>query len=252
MEDDRHEFPDEHESPAPVRLPGEPPVPSEPHASHHHEPREVVDEPVDVFGAEEATTALVERLEAVSPSSPPGHRSLSPPYSPERDRVDGPARAPATLVVFGAFGPPSSRPLGHLLTSLRERHVSTLAIAWRHYPDPSAHPHAATLALAAEAAATLYRFWPLAHELLRLHHDDPRDLHGAFLRAGVDPRRALDAMRAGTGIDRMVDPERARQRGAVLTDPLRQRRPLPRRARARRGGGRAALSRPCGARQLTL
>lgn len=205
MEEDRHEFPDEHESPAPIRLPGEPQVPSEPHASHHHERREVVDEPVDVFGAEEATAALVERLEALTPSSSRGHRLLSPPYSPERDRVDGPGRAPATVVVFGAFGTPSSRPLGHLLASLRERHVSTLAIAWRHYPDPLAHPHAATLALAAEAAATLYRFWPLAHELLRLHHDDPRDLHGAFLRTGVDPRRALDAMRAGTGIDRIVD-----------------------------------------------
>jgi hypothetical protein len=205
MEEDRHEFPDEHESPAPVRLHGEPQVPSEPHASHHHEPREVVDEPVDVFGAEEATTALVERLEAVSPSSPPAHRLLSPPYSPDRDRIDGPARAQSTLVVFGAFGTPSSRPLGDLLASLRERHFSTLGIAWRHYPDPAAHPHAATLALAAEAAATLYRFWPFAHELLRLHHDEPHDLHGAFLRAGVDPRRALDAMRAGTGIDRIVD-----------------------------------------------
>jgi len=221
MEEDGHEFPDEYESPAPVHLPGGRAVPSEPRASHHREPPEVVDEPVDVFGAEEATTALVERLAAVSPSSPPGHRLVSPPYSPERDRVDGPARAPATLVVFGAFGTPSSRPLGQLLASLRERHFSTLGIAWRHYPDPSAHPHAATLALAAEAAATLYRFWPLTHELLRLHHDDPRDLHGAFLRAGVDPRRALDAMRAGTGIDRIVDDvESARVSGVPFSPTL--------------------------------
>jgi hypothetical protein len=73
MEEDGHEFPDEYESPAPVHLPGGRAVPSEPCASHHREPPEVV----DVFGAEEATTALVERLEAVSPSSPPGHRSCS-------------------------------------------------------------------------------------------------------------------------------------------------------------------------------
>jgi hypothetical protein len=99
VEEDGHEFPDEYESPAPVHLPGGRAVPSDPRASHHREPPEVVDEPVDVFGAEEPTTALVERLEAVSPSSPPGHRLLSPPYSPERDRVDGRARPPATLGV---------------------------------------------------------------------------------------------------------------------------------------------------------
>ena len=55
MEEDGHEFPDEYESPAPAHLPGGRAVPSEPRASHHREPPEVVDEPVDVFGAEEAT-----------------------------------------------------------------------------------------------------------------------------------------------------------------------------------------------------
>jgi len=37
MDEDQHEFPDRRETPRPVRLPGEPPLPREPHERHHHE-----------------------------------------------------------------------------------------------------------------------------------------------------------------------------------------------------------------------
>jgi hypothetical protein len=223
MDEDEHEFPDERESPRPVRLPGEPPLPREPHERHHHESPDVVDEAVDFFGAEAAAAQLVERLDQVSPAAgqlaADGRRLLSPPFVADRDRIDGSAWAQSTLVVFGAFGTPSSRPLGDLLTSLRERHVSTVRVAWRHYPDPAAHPRAAILALAAEAGASLHRFWPIAHELLRLRHDDPRDLHTALLRAGLDPRRTLEAMHAGTGVDRIVDDVASARASGVMFSP---------------------------------
>jgi Thioredoxin len=223
MDEDQHEFPDERESPRPVRLPGEPPLPREPHELHHREHPDVVDEAVDVFGAEAAAEQLVERLDQVPPGAaglaPDGRQLLSPPFAPDRDRIDGFPEAPATLVVFGAFGTPSSRPLGQLLTSLREDHVSTVRVAWRHYPDPAAHPRAAILALAAEAGASLYRFWPITYELLRQRHDDPRDLRTALLHAGIDPRRALDAMRAGTGIDRIVDDVTSARSSGVTFSP---------------------------------
>ena len=209
MDADRHEFPDRHEAPQPVQLPGEPAVPREPHEPHRHETPDVVDEDVDLYGAEDAAAQLVERLDRLEPGAAEraadGRRLLAPPFSTERDRVDGLPSAPSTLVVFGAFGTPWSRPLGELLTSLRQRHATTVRVAWRHYPDPTAHPRAAVLALAAEAGASLHAFWPIAHELLRLRHDDPRDVHSALLHAGVDPRRALDTMRAGTGADRIVE-----------------------------------------------
>jgi hypothetical protein len=223
MDEDRHEFPDERESPRPVRLPGEPPLPREPHERHHHESPDVVDEAVDLFGAEAAAAQLVERLDQVAPGAAKraedGRLLLSPPFAPDRDRIDGYARAQSTLVVFGAFGTPSSRALGDLLTSVRQDHESTLRLAWRHYPDPAAHPRAAILALAAEAGASLHRFWPIARELLRLRHDDPRDLRSALLHAGIDPRRALDAMRAGTGIDRIVDDVASARASGVTFSP---------------------------------
>jgi predicted DsbA family dithiol-disulfide isomerase len=126
---------------------------------------------------------------------------LTPPLLTTRDRFDGPVTAPATLLVFAAHATPESRPLSAVLERAREQHL----VAWRHYPDPAAHPSALTFALAAEAAAERGKFWALTRELLRLHHFDAEDLHGAMLRAGLDPERTLDAIQAGVGAERIAE-----------------------------------------------
>jgi protein-disulfide isomerase len=105
--------------------------------------------------------------------------------------------------------------LGEVLAHVRERH----RVAWRHYPDPVAHPRAAVLALAAEAAAVGGRFWGLTRELLRMRHDDPADLHAALQRAGLDPERTLATMRAGTGTERIVDDVANALASGVIASP---------------------------------
>jgi hypothetical protein len=163
----------------------------------------------DIFGAEAAAARVAARLQRVHPAAArladDGRPLLSPPFSPTRDRFEGPASGDAQLVVFGAHGTPPAPALGRVLTAVREHHPSTVTVAWRHYPDPAAHPRAVLLALAVEAAAERGHFWALTRELLALHHDDPRDLHAAMLRAGVDPERAGETMRAETGADRIAD-----------------------------------------------
>jgi protein-disulfide isomerase len=169
----------------------------------------VVDDDFDLYGAEDAAAALVERLRGVQPAAvvraEDGEPLLSPAFDAARDRIDGRVGAPTSLVVFGAFGTPASHGLGRLLDDVREHFVTSVDVAWRHYPDPDAHPRAAVLALAVEASAAIHTFWSLAHELLRLRHNDPVDLHTAMQRARLDPARALGAMRAGTGTDRIVE-----------------------------------------------
>ena len=195
------------EFPPPIRLFGEPELPREPYGTQR--PDNPPPDDYDRFGPEAAAARLTERLRQVQPAAvrlgDDGRAVLSPPFSLARDHVAGPVSAAATLVVFGAFGTPASRGLGRLIERARKRHPATLRVAWRHYPDPGAHPHAVMLALAAEAAAARGHFWALTRELLQLRHDDPIDLHAALLRAGLDPERTLDAMRAGTGADRIVD-----------------------------------------------
>ena len=212
------------ELPRPVRLPGEPPLPEEPYESTTgHEPPAVVDDDVDLYGAEGAAATLTERIEHVPVGDArvgaSGRPLLSPPFDPARDHVDGALSPRATVVVFGAYGTPSSRPLATVLSRVRELHPSSLAVAWRHYPDPVAHPRAAVLALAAEAAAANGRFWALTRELLHMRHHDPSDLRAAMVRVGLDPARALAAMRAGSGADRIVDDVASAQASGVTFSP---------------------------------
>jgi Thioredoxin len=184
---------------------------------------DVVDEDFDLFGAEDAVSALTDRLKDVQPAaalrSDDGQPLLSPAFDPARDRIDGRAGAARSLVVFGAFGTPTSHALGQLLDDVRERFGTTLDVAWRHYPDPVAHPRAAVLALACEASAAIHTFWSLAHELLRLRHNDPIDLRTAMERARLDPKRALAAMRGGTGSDRIVEDVASALASGVMYTP---------------------------------
>jgi len=211
--------------PRPIRLPGQPERPREVPEGPRHVLPTIVDEPIDAYGAEAAAAALTERLADVRSSSlrvaHDGLDLLTPPFRAGRDRVDGLRWARSTLVVFGAHGTPSSRLVGRVLAAIRSRDPVTVAIAWRHYPNPVAHPRAAVLALAAEAAAAQGRFWPMTRELLSARHHEPDDLFAAMVRAGLDPARTLDAMRAGTGADRIAaDTASALSSGVVFTPAL--------------------------------
>ncbi len=184
-----------------------------------------IDGALDALGAEEAVLALADRIRALGPSparfAVDGQALLTPPLSGTRDHIDGPEWATSSLVVFGAFGTPAAPRLGHMLEQLRRMHPAALCVAWRHFPDPDAHPSATGLALAAEAAATEGRFWPMTRALLELRHDDPRDLHAAARRAGVDFDRLLALMRAGAGADRVLrDVESAFASGVAVLPAL--------------------------------
>jgi hypothetical protein len=212
------------EFPLPIRLPGEPAPPREPHELRHglHVPA-VVDEDADAFGAEEGAAALATRLAKVEPGpariAEDGRPLLSPPASSTRDRIDGRVAGGVILVVFGAYGTPSSRSLGDLLARVRRGHAGTVGVVWRHYPDPAAHPRAAMLALAGEAAATRGRFWTLTRELLHMRHHDPPDLDGALARSFLEPDAMRTAMRAGTGADRIAADVASALASGVLYSP---------------------------------
>jgi len=212
------------EYPPPIRLPGEAPARREPYATRHGgEVPGVVDDDTDRFGAEVAAARLAERLARIEPRPArvldDGSVLLTPPLAPGRDRIEGPATGAAAVVVFGAHATPSSRSLGTVIDAIRRQHPATVAVAWRHYPDPAAHPRAAVLALAVEAAAHAGRFWTLTRELLRLRHHDPGDLHGAMVRSSLDPDRAFEAMRRGVGADRIADDVASALSSAVTFAP---------------------------------
>jgi hypothetical protein len=213
----------EPENPRPVRLLGQLQVPAEPPFESERPTPAVVDADTDRFGAEAAVARLDARILALEPHRAvrfeDGRAVLAPTFAPARDRTDGYTTGVATLVVFGAFATPWSRPLGAVLAHVRDRHKTTVRVVWRHYPDPAAHHNATTFALAAEAAALRGRFWVLTRKLLALKHHDPKDLHHAMVRAGLDPARTIDEMRAPSVGDRIVEDVQSAQASGVTYSP---------------------------------
>jgi protein-disulfide isomerase len=211
------------EHPAPIPPLGASRPPAEPYALHRPpRPPAVVDLGDDLFGAEPAAARLAEQLADVHGApvrvDGDGVRLLSPAFEPGHDRVDGIPTARVMVVAFGAHASPWSRTLGSVLQRVRDDHP-TVAVAWRHYPDPVAHPRAGLFALAAEAAAAGGHFWALTRVLLSLRHHDAEDLHAAVVRAGLDPHATLAAMRAGAGSDRIVQDVTSARASAVIAAP---------------------------------
>jgi hypothetical protein len=180
------------------------------------------DELVDSFGADDAAARLNERLARLRPPEPgePGYGpGLWPPVSRERDRIEGPASPAATLLVFGAHATPEASGLRRVLEHVREHDITMVAIVWRHFPHPQAHPQAGMFALAAEAAAARQRFWALTMELLRVHHSTPADLDAALRRVELDPERTVETMQTGLGSDRIVADAQSALASGVLHSP---------------------------------
>jgi protein-disulfide isomerase len=166
-----------------------------------------IDQEHDLVGAVRAAADLRRALAAHDRSTAAGasdRQVLAPPLDPSCDRIVGLPAAAALVVVFGDFDAPGRRRLGRVLAQLRARWAGSVRIAWRHFPVWDAHPRAATLALAAEAAADRGRFWAFTLDLLARSHNDPEDVDAAFVAAGLDPGEMLSAMRAGVGHDRII------------------------------------------------
>ena len=114
---------------------------------------------------------------------------LQPPVS-ERDHVQGPAKAPATLVEYGDFECPFCGQAHPIVKAVQARLGHRMRFVFRHFPLAQIHPHAQHAAEAAEAAGAQGAFWAM-HDRLFEHQ---RQLDDAHLRAhaaaaGMDPDR---------------------------------------------------------------
>jgi protein-disulfide isomerase len=90
------------------------------------------------------------------------------------DHVQGPARAPLTLVEYGDYACPASGRAFGVVERLQLHFGDRLRFAFRHYPLVDIHPRAMPAALLAEAAAAAGAFWGM-HALLFTHQDRLED-----------------------------------------------------------------------------
>jgi protein-disulfide isomerase len=112
---------------------------------------------------------------------------LTLPVSDDRDRIQGPADAPVTLVEYGDYECPYCGAAYPIIKEVQSRMGDRLRFVFRNFPISTSHPHAEQAAEAAEAAASQGKFWEM-HDLLyeNQEHLDDADLHRYADQLGLD------------------------------------------------------------------
>jgi protein-disulfide isomerase len=131
--------------------------------------------------------------------SPTAVAKLKPPVG-ANDHVQGPAKAPVTLVEYGDYECPYCGEAYPVVKALHKRLGDQMRFVFRNFPLAEAHPHAEHAAEAAEAADAQGKFWEM-HDLLMDHQDAlrPRDLMGYAASLGLDTDRFAADLRKHAG-----------------------------------------------------
>lgn len=112
----------------------------------------------------------------------------------EHDHIRGSASAPVVLLEYGDFECPACGMAYPIVKALEAKLGAMLAVAFRHFPLSTVHPHAQRAAEAAEAAGAQRKFWAM-HDCLFEHQDalEDTDLVDYAAQLGLDvPRFASD------------------------------------------------------------
>jgi protein-disulfide isomerase len=108
------------------------------------------------------------------------------PEPTSKDHVRGSLDAEVVIAEYGDFECPYCGQAFAVLEELRKKFGSRVALVFRHYPLEM-HPHARAAAEAAEAAASVGKFWEM-HDALYEHQNalTNHDLVGYAGKIGVD------------------------------------------------------------------
>ena len=114
-----------------------------------------------------------------------------------RDHVQGPARAPITLLEYGDYECPHCGSAYPIVEQLRQHFGDRMRFVFRNFPLTQVHQHAEMAAEAAESAAAQDRFWEM-HRALFTHQkslDKSHLLHYAS-QLGLDILKFSQALAA--------------------------------------------------------
>jgi protein-disulfide isomerase len=112
---------------------------------------------------------------------------LTLPVSDQRDHIQGPQRAPVTLVEYGDYECPYCGQAHYVLKDLTAALPDQVRLVFRNFPLSQIHPHAEQAAEAAEAAGAQGKFWEM-HDTLYENQDalEEEDLLGYAQQLGLD------------------------------------------------------------------
>jgi protein-disulfide isomerase len=122
----------------------------------------------------------------------------------DRDHIEGPSDAQATLVEYGDYECPFCGQAYPIIKAVQRHLGRRLRFVFRNFPLTEMHPHALKAAMAAEAAGAQGQFWPM-HDLLYEHQDalDERSLARYAESLHLDVERFRSELRAETHAPRV-------------------------------------------------
>ncbi len=123
---------------------------------------------------------------------------LKPPVGAS-DHVQGPAKAPVTLLEYGDYECPYCGEAYAVVKALQKRLGDQVRFVFRNFPLAEAHPHAEHAAEAAEAAGAQGKFWEM-HDMLYENQDalEDDDLVRYARALHLDVPRFVKEMESGT------------------------------------------------------
>jgi protein-disulfide isomerase len=141
------------------------------------------------------------------------------PKASAEDHVRGSLDAPVVITEFADFECPFCGAAYPVLEAIRQKYGDRVAFVFRHYPLEM-HPHALAAAEAAEAAASVGKFWEMYDQLYR----HQAALENAKLRAygeaiGVKGEAIVGAIERGKYRERIAKDERSGEESSIEGTP---------------------------------
>ena len=135
--------------------------------------------------------------------SPTAVAKLKPPVG-ANDHVQGPSKAPVTLVEYGDYECPYCGEAYPIVKALQKRLGDQVRFVFRNFPLAEAHPHAEHAAEAAEAAGAQGKFWEM-HDVLYENQDalEDEDLVKYAKALHLDVPRFVKEMEAHAYVERV-------------------------------------------------
>ena len=99
---------------------------------------------------------------------------LTLPVSVSRDHIQGPEKAPVTLLEYGDYECPYCGQASTIVKIVQNLLGDNLRFVFRNFPLTQIHPHAQHAAEAAECAGAQNRFWEM-HDILYEHQQALED-----------------------------------------------------------------------------
>ncbi len=144
---------------------------------------------------------------------------LKPPVG-ANDHVQGPAKAPVTLLEYGDYECPYCGEAYRVVKAVQDRLGDQLRFVFRNFPLGEAHPHAEHAAEAAEAAGAQGKFWEM-HDLLYENQNalEDEDLARYAKALRLDMPRFIKEMAGQLYTERVRDDFRSGVRSGVNGTP---------------------------------